>query len=83
MLEQADSLSRLKRNNIKHYLEEMALAQKSLNDCDPKKMYNKEREEKMENADRYEKVLPAVLKMHHDMIKHATSCDFDGPTTLL
>jgi hypothetical protein len=63
----------------------MTLAQAALESYDPKKMEEKEkeREDKITNADKYDQVYAATIKMHPDMLMMSSPEDFNGPKTLI
>jgi adenylylsulfate kinase-like enzyme len=61
----------------------MALAQQELEENDPKGIYNKPREDKVTNADHYDKVYVESIKLHQNMSINGNTIDFEGPTPLL
>jgi hypothetical protein len=51
----------------------MTLAQAALEMYDPKKMEEKERDDKITNADKYHQVYVATIKIHKDMLMMSRS----------
>jgi hypothetical protein len=58
-------------------------AQVALDRYDPKKMEEKEREDKITNADKYDQVYVATIKMHQDVLFYSGPEYFNGPKALL
>jgi hypothetical protein len=83
MMNKYHTFTVLQHCNIEHYLGEMTFTRAALERYDPKKMEEKKREDKITNADKYDQVYVATIKMHQYMLMMSGREDFNVPKMLI